>query len=424
MKTSDKKKINSWVMYDWANSAFATTIGAAILPIFYQEFAARDLPDYLATAYWGYTASIATLIVVILAPILGSIADLSKTKRQHLMFFAILGATATALLVTVNPGAYITASVILIFATVGFSGSNIFYDAFLPEITSLEERNFVSAKGFAFGYLGGGILLAVNLLMVQFPDWFGMPDTLAGIRLSFITVSLWWLLFSIPIFKNLKDDGIKKAEYKDAIKTAFSDLKETFKVVIKHRELVKFLVAFWLYNDAIGTIIGMATVFGIEIGIDQLSLMGALLLVQIAGFPFTLLFGKYANKLGTKNSIFICLAIYFVASLAGYFMTTALHFFLLAFLVSTSQGASQAFSRSLFSTLIPEKAPAKFFAFFSIFNKMKFVAFAMFSFIAQMTGNSRNGVLSLLFFLVVGGVILYTVKENSVVKKDLATAPV
>jgi len=415
-KTKDKL-IRSWVMYDWANSAFATTIGAAILPIFYQDVAAANLPDYLATAYWGYTMSIAMIIVVVLAPILGSIADQARSKRQHLTVFALLGITATAMLITISSGDYLMASLIFIFATVGFSGSNIFYDAFLPEITSLSQRNYVSAKGFAYGYLGGGILLAVNLLMVQYPQWFGMPDTLWGIRLAFITVSVWWLLFSIPIFKNLKDrprdDCTVSVSYFNAAKAGVADLKNTFKTILNHRELIKFLIAFWLYNDAIGTIIGMATVFGREIGIDQLSLMGALLLVQIAGFPFTLIFGKYANRLGTKNSIYICLFVYFVASVSGYFMTSSLHFFILAFLVSTSQGASQAFSRSLFSTLIPQKDPAKFFAFYSIFNKMKFLAPAAFAFIGQITGNSRNGVLTLLFFLIAGGIMLKTVKETS-----------
>ena len=423
---SNKKQIRSWVMYDWANSAFATTIGGVMLPIFYQDVAARDLPDYLATAYFGYTSSLAMLIVVILAPFLGSIAEYSRSKRQHLMVFALLGATATVSLVFISFGDYLFTSVIMIIATIGFSGSNIFYDAFLPEITTVGERNYVSAKGFAYGYLGGGILLAVNLLMVQFPEWFGMPNTLWGIRLSFITVSVWWLLFSIPIFKNLRDipkyDNIATVGYFQSAKAGIADIKNTFKIILQHRELIKFLIAFWLYNDAIGTIIRMAAVFGRELGIEQLWLMAAILLVQLAGFPFTLIFGKYANRIGTKNSIFICLIVYFAASVSGYFMTTALHFFILAFLVSTSQGASQAFSRSLFSTLIPERDPAKYFAFYSIFNKMQFLAPAAFAFIGHVTGNSRNGVLTLLFFLIAGGLILRTVKENPHTTKKIAQA--
>ena len=417
MINDNKKLIRSWVMYDWANSAFATTIASVVFPIFYQDVAARELPDYLATAYLAYTGSVAMLIVVVLAPFLGSIADYSRTKRLHLATFAILGISATALMTTIVPGAYTYASFVLILATVGFSGSNIFYDAFLPEITTLEQRNYVSAKGFAYGYLGGGILLAVNLLMVQYPQWFGMNDTLSGTRLSFITVSVWWLIFSIPILKNLRDAKIdnfitKKPTYIASAKAGITELGNTLKTILKHRELIKFLIAFWLYNDAIGTIIALAAPFGREIGIDTLSLMGAILLVQLAGFPFTLIFGKYANRIGTKNSLYICLFIYFIAIVFGYFMTNALHFFLLAFLVATSQGASQAFSRSLFSTLIPSKHPAKFFAFYSVFNKMKFLAPAVFGFVAQATGNSRNGVLTLLFFLIAGGLILRTVKEN------------
>ena len=423
MEITNKKQIRSWVMYDWANSAFATTIAGVMFPIFYQDVAARELPDYLATAYFAYTSSIAMIIVVILAPFLGSIADYSRTKRQHLAVFAILGITATALMTTIVSGAYIYASIVLILATIGFSGSNIFYDAFLPEITTLEQRNYVSAKGFAYGYLGGGILLAVNLLMVQYPHWFGLNDALSGTRLSFITVSVWWLIFSIPIIKNLKDTRInsilaKKATYAASAKAGIAELANTLKTILKHKELLKFLIAFWLYNDAIGTIIGLAAIFGREIGIDMLSLMGAILLVQLAGFPFTLIFGKYANRIGTKNSLYICLFIYFMAIVAGYFMTSALHFFLLAFLVATSQGASQAFSRSLFSTLIPPEHPAKFFAFYSVFNKMKFLAPAVFGFVAQATGNSRNGVLTLLFFLVAGGLILRTVKENKHIVQD------
>lgn len=416
MIKDNKKQIRSWVMYDWANSAFATTIAGVMLPIFYQDVAAGNLPDYLATAYFAYTSSIAMIFVVILAPFLGSIADYSRSKRQHLMTFALLGIIATASLVFISYGDFLFASIIMVLATIGFSGGNIFYDAFLPEITSINERNYVSAKGFAYGYLGGGILLAINLLMVQYPQWFGMPDTLWGIRLSFITVSIWWLLFSIPIFKNLRDmprnGNNATLGYLQSAKASIADIKNTFKTVLQHRELLKFLIAFWLYNDAIGTIIRMAAVFGREIGIDRLWLMAAILLVQLAGFPFTLMFGKYANRIGTKNSIYICLVIYFIATVSGYFMTSALHFFILAFLVSTSQGASQAFSRSLFSTLIPEKDPAKYFAFYSIFNKMQFLAPALFGLVGQITGNSRNGVLTLLFFLVAGGIMLKTVREK------------
>ena len=429
MINENKKHIRSWVMYDWANSAFATTIASVLFPIFYQDVAARDLPDYLATAYFAYTASIAMVIIVILAPFLASIADYTRTKRQHLAVFAILGISATALMTSIVSGSYLYASAIFILATVGFSGSNIFYDAFLPEITTIKQRNYVSAKGFAYGYLGGGILLALNLLMVQYPQWFGMPDALSGTRLSFITVSVWWLIFSIPIIKNLKDTGIagtipNKMTYITSAKAGVAELGKTLKTILKHRELLKFLIAFWLYNDAIGTIIGLAATFGREIGIDTLSLMGAILLVQLAGFPFTLIFGKYANRIGTKNSLYICLVIYFIAIVSGYFMTNALHFFLLAFLVATSQGASQAFSRSLFSTLIPSEHPAKFFAFYSVFNKMKFLAPAVFGFVAQATGNSRNGVLTLLFFLIVGGLILRTVKEKPHKEHETATVTV
>ncbi|SNX53917.1 MFS transporter [Thermoanaerobacterium sp. RBIITD] len=410
---SNKKEVFSWVMYDWANSAFATTICAAVFPIFYHDVAAGNLPGSVASAYWGFTAGISMLVLIILSPIIGTLADYSYSKKKYLITLALLGIISTGFFMMVNKGQYLLASAIYIIAVIGFAGGNVFYDSFLPDIVDEEERNYVSSKGFAFGYLGGGLLLAINILMIQFPKFFFIHDTLEATKLSFLSVSIWWFIFSLPIFINLKERKpakIEKHHFSKLIIGSFNRLGNTFLNIMKYKELFKFLIAFWLYNDAIGTIIAMATTYGRDIGINQVSLMGALLLTQFAGFPFTMIFGKYANRWGTKNSIYICLFIYGLICIGGFFMKNALHFWILAFAVSMVQGGSQALSRSLFSNLVPKERTAEFFGFYSIFNKLSdWMGPMIFGFASLFTGNSRFGIFSLIFFIILGAIVLYFV---------------
>lgn len=413
-ETTKKKAIRGWVMYDWANSAFATTVMAAVLPIFYSDVAGKGLSSSQATSYWGYTQAISMLFVAILAPILGAISDYSKSKMKFLKFFVFIGTMATTLLFFVNTGDYILCSILFIIGTIGFSGGNVFYDSLLPLITERNEIDYISSKGYAFGYLGGGLLLLLNLAMIEFPNLFFIQDALLATKIVFVTVAIWWFVFSIPLFRNVKDEdkGQPKGD-SSYIAIGFNRIINTFKEIKKYRQLFKFIIAFWLYNDGIGTIIRMATIYGREIGIGQTHLIGALLLTQFVGIPFSILFGKIAGKIGTKRSIYAALTIYVFIVSWGYFLDSALDFWILAFFVGTVQGGSQALSRSLFGSMVPKSKSAEFFGFLGISSKFAamFGPF-VFALVGQITGSSRYGIISLILFFGLGMFILSKVDEE------------
>lgn len=395
-------------MYDFGNSAFATTIMAAVLPVYYANVAASGLEEGLATSYWGYSQSISVLLIAILAPILGAISDFSAAKKKFLQFFAFMGIIASILLAFVGEGDYILASILFIVGSIGFSGGNIFYDGFLPEVADKDEMDRVSSGGYAYGYIGGGILLTINILMILNPQWFGLPNTVAATQLSFATVGIWWLVFSIPLLKNIKEE--KKVEIKrdkSYIAIGFSRVGNTFREIKQYKQALIFLLAFWLYNDGISTIMRMATIYGAEIGIAGNDLIVALLITQFVGIPFTFFFGWLASKITAKRALSITLLTYIVITILGYFMTSAIHFYVLAIAVGMVQGGAQSLSRSIFGRMIPENKHAEFFGFYGISSKFAamFGPF-LFAFIGQITGNSRFGIISLIFFFIAGLIIL------------------
>lgn len=403
-----KKKVTlSWVLYDFGNSAFATTVMAAVLPVFYYDVAAVGVKENLAASYWGYSQSIAVLIVAVLAPILGAISDYTAAKKKFLRFFAYMGMIASVLLGFVGEGDYIFASLLLIIGTVGFSGGNIFYDAFLPEIANEQDIDKVSSAGFAWGYIGGGVLLAINILMILKYDWFGIPNPTIASQVSFVTVGIWWFIFSIPLFHNIQEEK-KHAVKRDRpyISIGFSRVVSTFRDLKQYKQLLIFLLAFWLYNDGISTIIKMATIYGRDIGIGGNSLIVALLITQFVGIPCTFFFGWLANKISAKKALTFSLYVYTGIVLLGYFMTSAIHFYLLAICVGIVQGGAQSLSRSIYGRMVPENKHAEFFGFYGISSKFAaiFGPF-LFAVVGQLTGSSRNGIVSLLVFFI-GGIIL------------------
>ncbi|WP_261130228.1 MFS transporter [Bacillus sp. Marseille-Q3570] len=403
-----KKEVYSWTMYDWANSAFATTIMAAVLPIFYYDVAAKNIDKTTATAYWGYSQSIAVLIVAILAPILGAIADHSNSKMKFLRFFAYMGILASILLAFVGEGDYILASILLIAGTIGFSGGNVFYDGFLPEIASKDEIDRISARGYAFGYIGGGVLLLINLMMIMNPSWFFIPNTLLATQISFASVGVWWFIFSIPLFRNIKEVKHDQPQMKGSyVKIGFKRVLTTFKEIRQFKQLLLFLVAFWLFNDGISTIIKMATIYGRDIGIGSNDLIAALLITQFVGIPFAFLFGYLARRLQAKRALYIALWTYVVIVLLGYFMETAAHFYALAVMVGFVQGGAQALSRSIFGSMVPENRHAEFYGFYGISAKFSAI-FGPFVFgiVGQLTGSTRIGIVSLIIFFLAGIFIL------------------
>jgi UMF1 family MFS transporter len=415
MEKDHKKIVRSWIMYDWANSAFATTIMAAVLPIFYSSVACVNLDKTTATSYWGYSQTIAMLLIAVSAPLLGAISDHSGNKKRFLGLFVIFGVMGTGLLTGISQGMWLLASLFYIVGRVGFAGANTFYDSLLPHVAGPGEIDNISAKGYAYGYLGGGILLAVNLLMIMKPGLLGIPNAEWGSRLSFLTVAVWWAVFSIPIFRNVPEPitVVTRDESRAPLAAGYQRLVKTFKEIRRFKELVKFLIAFWLYNDGVGTIITMAVIFGAEIGIGRNHLIGSILLVQFLGLPFTLLFGKLPQKLGTKRSILLALGVYSFITVLGYFMTKPLHFWMLAILVSMVQGGTQALSRSMYGSMSPLSKSAEFFGFYNMSSKFAGIAGPfLFALVGQLTGTSRLSILAIISFFIIGGLILFTVDHQ------------
>jgi UMF1 family MFS transporter len=404
-----RKVVNSWAMYDWANSAFVTTIMASVLPVYYSTVAGANLPGNLATVYWGYTASIALLIIAVIAPVLGAIADFSGVKKRFLASFATVGIISSALLFFVTTGDWLLASVIFIVGNIGFAGADMFYNSLLPHVARPGDIDQVSTRGYAFGYLGGGLLLAINIVMIQF-----MADQGLAVRLSFVSVAIWWALFSIPLLRNVTEpQRANKETGINPVVAGFRRVGRTFQEIRHYKHLFLFLVAFWVYNDGIGTIIKMATIYGAEIGIESTALIGALLMTQFVGIPFAFAFGWLAKRIGAKRSIYLALVVYALISIGGYFMTIGLHFWILAFAVGTVQGGAQALSRSLFSAMSPKAKMAEFFGFYEMSSRTAgIVGPLLFAVIGQMTGSSRVSIVALVIFFIIGAFLLSRVDEQ------------
>jgi UMF1 family MFS transporter len=419
------KIINAWCMYDWANSAFATTIMGALFPPFYRALVTESgLAENTATAYWGYTTSIALLVIALIAPVLGAIADYTGGKRRYVAFFAGLGILSTAAFVFIGTDTWLLASILYIGGNLGFAGANVFYESLLPHIAQKGDIDQISTKGYALGYVGGGILLVINVLWVMKPEMFGMPDVAFALRASFFSVSVWWGLFSIPLFRRVPEPPAARETglVISPIKAGFSRLTTTFREVTRYRQLLIFLIAFWIYNDGIGTIIKMATAYGDEIGLELTDMTVALIIMQFVAIPFSFLFGTLAKKLGTKRSILLALGVYTLISIAGYFMRTATHFYVLAFLVGTVQGGSQALSRSLYGAMVPKHKTAEFFGFFSTSSKFAGIAGPLlFGVVSQIAGQSRLSIVSLIVFFTVGGLLLTRVDVEEGIRVARAT---
>ena len=421
---TDRRAANAWCLYDWANSAFATTIMATVFPVYYGTVAARDLSPVRATSYWGYTNTIAMLLVALVAPILGAMADHSGARKRFLRYFAGFGIFFTAAMVFIGAGNWKIASLFYILALLGWSCANIFYDSLLPHVAENDRIDQVSSRGYALGYLGGGLLLGINIVMIK-PEIIGLTrcpgisDGEWGSRFSFLSVAIWWTIFSIPLFRYVNEPPavLRAGESRNPLRAGFQRLRHTLKDIRRYSELLKFLIAFWFYNDGIASIIIMAVLFGREIGIGQEHLLGAILMVQFIGMPFAIAFGWLAPRLGTKRSIYLTLVIYALIAIGGYFMQSALHFWILAVLVATVQGGSQALSRSLFGRMVPRSRTAEFFGFYNVSSKFaSIIGPSLFATVGMVTGSSRNGILSLLLLFTVGGIILYTVDEERGIK--------
>ena len=407
----------SWAMYDWANSAFATTVIAAVFPIYYETVIGGNLPGNLASVYFGYTTAIGLTLIALASPVLGAIADRYQAKRKMLGAFVVIGVFATSGLFFTGEGDVLLGSGLFIAANIGFIGANVFYDSLLGHVSE-GNADKLSAAGYALGYVGGGILLVVNLAWILAPETFGFSGTASASRAALLSVALWWAVFSIPLFKNVSEpepDTDRERANTDAgpVRAGFSELRKTASELREYRDLLIFLIAFLLYADGIGTIIRMASIYGSEIGISQTGIIGALVLVQFLGIPFAFLFGSLPSwsigriDMSVKRGLYLGLAVYTGISIGGFFMTETWQFWVLAIAVATVQGGTQALSRSLYSTLVPPDRSSEFFSFFSISSKFAGIAGpALFAFVGQLTGSSRYSIVALLVFFVGGALLL------------------
>ena len=416
-----RRELRAWAMYDWAASSAQTTIAVAVFPIYFIAVAGADSPKSEASSYWSLANGIGLAIATVLSPILGTISDYAAVKKRMLGMFMGVGVAACALMFLIQRGDLMLASILFIAANLGMQGSYVFYESLLPHVAKKEEMDRASTAAYAIGYVGGGILLALNLAWISKPALFGLPviqdlspeGTLPA-RLAFLSVAVWWLLFSFPLLRWVKEPAVKlEADERpgdNPVRVAFVRLAETFRELRGYRQALLMLVAFLVYSDGIGTITRMATVYGTELGIPRSSLITAILLVQFVGIPFSFAFGALASRIGTKPSIFIGLFVYGIISILGYFMKTATHFYILALLVGTVQGGTQALSRSLFASIIPPYKSGEFFGFFSVFSRFAGVlGTALFYFVIGESGSMRPAILAVIGFFIVGGALLYFV---------------
>jgi len=421
----DRPELRAWAMYDWAVSSVQTTIMVAVFPVYFANIAKGDLGESGTTQAIATANTIVAIILAVLSPILGAVSDYVAAKKRMLGASMIVGAAAVAGMFFVQQGDYKLALILFVISLIGATASTVFYDALLPHIASEDEIDRVSSAGYAVGYIGGGLLLALNLAWILKPGWFGLPtgaelssaQKTLPTRLALLSVAVWWLVFSIPLFRRVPEpprtrepDELTKGS---VLITPFIRVAETFRALRGYKQAFLMLMAFMIYNDGIQTIQKMAATYGKQLGIADTVLIGAILIVQFVGVPFSFLFGSIAGRIGAKAAIFIGLAVYAAISILGFYMQTAAHFILLAAMVATVQGGTQALSRSLFASLIPAHKSGEFFGFYSVFEKFASIFGPLLFWVTiAMTGSSRNAILSVIVFFAIGALLLSRVRVS------------
>ena len=411
-----KKDAISWALYDWANSAFATTVMAGFFPIFYKSYWASDLSNLESTAMVGYANSLSGLIVVLLAPILGAYADIGTKRKKLLLLFASLGILCTASFYFIPQGEWMLAALLFAIAAVGFSGGNVFYDSLIVSVSDNENRNRVSALGYSLGYLGGGLLFLINVIMFLNPQLFGIESQSNAVLLSFFMVAVWWAFFSVPLLRNVKEQDSERENprFFQALKQSFNEVYQTLSEVRKYKNVAIFLLAYWFYMDGIDTIVRMATAYGTDIGLEASSMITALILTQFVGFPSTLIFGYFADRLGFKKILTIGILIYILISIFASRITTATEFYAMAIVVGLVMGGVQAVSRAYFSSIIPKDKEAQFFGFYNLVGKSAVVAGpALLAWISMIFNTPRAGILGLLVLFIPGLILLWMIPKET-----------
>ena len=404
----NKRAVWSWAFYDWGNSAYSTTVMAGFFPLFFKEYWADPHNPNQSTFYLGMANSIASIVVASLAPLLGSIADQGSAKKKFLIFFAFLGVIMTGGLWMVSQGNWQMAVLFYVIATIGFASGNVFYDSLLPGLASEERVDIVSSLGFGLGYLGGGLLFLVNVFMYLKPEIFGISDGATAIKLSFLSVAVWWAVFTIPLILFVPEPkNYDAVDIKNAIQMGWIQLIQTFDEIRNMKVVGTFLLAYFFYIDGVDTIIKMAVDYGMSLNFSGESLIIALLLVQFVAFPAALIYGQLSSKVGIKTAIMIGIIAYSFITFLGYFITKAWHFYVLAILIGLFQGGIQALSRSLYTRIIPVEKSAEFFGFYNMLGKFAaIIGPALMGTISLVTGSARLGILSILLLFILGAFFL------------------
>ncbi|MGG1482322.1 MFS transporter [Bacillus smithii] len=410
------KEENSWVFYDWANSAYSLIITTAVFPLYYKAAAQNaGVSAADSTAYLGYTISIFTFILAMLGPILGTIADYQGLKKRFFAFFFALGVSFTALLAFIPSDQWLILLIIYTLSAIGSNGATVFYDAFLVDVTTDKRMNRVSARGFSFGYIGSTIpFIAIIAIIILAQSKIIPLSTASASKIAFLMTAIWWGLFTIPMFRNVRQRFYIQREA-NPIAESFKRLLKTLKEIKKYRTLFLFLLAYFFYIDGVGTVITMSTAYGTDLGIRSSDLLVILFVTQVVAAPFAILFGRLAEKFTEKKMLYAGIFAYIIVCIYAYFLKTTLDFWILAMLVASSQGGIQSLSRSYFAKLVPKKNANEFFGFYNIFGKFASILGPLLvSFTAQLTGNTNAGVFSLVILFIIGMIILARVPDSNV----------
>ena len=414
MKELFNKKILSWAFYDWANSAYATIVLTVFFPLAFSNYWFSNTGSENSTTPLGIANAAASLVIVILAPVLGAIADRGGMKKRFLFVFVSIGIVFVLSLYFIAQGEWLLALCVYVLAGIGFSGANIFYDALIVDVSETDKLDLVSSFGFGLGYLGGGLALLIAIMFTALPQVFGFSSIDQALLASFVLAGLWWAVFSIPLFRVVVETrNHLEVGLPQAVSDGIKQLVITFREIRRLKVVLLFLLAYWFYIDGVSTMIRMSMNFGIRLGFDQMSLVQALLITQFVGFPAAIGYGKLSEKIGAKNGIYIAIAVYFCVTIYAYFMDDVIEFYALAIIVGLVQGGIQALSRSFYARIIPVTRSAEFFGFYNMVGKSAAVLGPLLvALVSSFSGDPRLSILSIILLFAIGGVLLLRVDEK------------
>ncbi len=430
---TQRKAIWGWAMYDWANSAFMTTVVSGFFPVFFKLYWNQGVDANTSTARLGWANSLASLVIALMAPVLGASADRGGRKKRFLVFFAYLGCLMTAGLFLVQEGSWELACLLYVFGLFGFSGSNIFYDSLLPVVARHDSVDRVSGLGYGMGYLGGGLLFLINVIMYWKPQLFGFASSLEALRFAFLTVALWWAGFTLVTVAWVKEElVVDRVPLWSAVSEGFAQVMTTLRKIRQLKTAFLFLVAYWLYIDGVDTIIRMAVDYGMSLGFGHQDLVLALLLTQFVAFPAAILYSRWGQQIGVRRAILLAIGIYMVVTVWGVFIESRFEFYILAMVIGSVQGGIQALSRSYYTRLIPTGRAAEFFGFYNMLGKFAAIVGPFMVALVGLAARrllmpaspsnqqvievgqmaSRWSIASLLLLFGAGGILLYFVNEQ------------